>query len=157
MELDVTGRLAAIEEIRQLKARYCRLIDEKNWAALETDLDDELSVEIAGAPGGADDLQRFDSRSTFLGGLKALMGPLVTVHHVHAPEIEILSETAATGIWAVADRLTFPEGSPLHVLQGYGHYRETYRKRSGRWVLQSLRLTRILVEEVHSESLAGQV
>jgi hypothetical protein len=146
MTLDVTARLLAIEEIKQLKARYCRLIDQKEWGGLADLLAEDVRVKIAGAPGGADDTQRFDKRSDFLDQLQALMQPLTTVHHVHAPEIELLSKTRARGTWAVADRLHFPERSSLRVLQGWGHYEETYDRSSGGWVIASLRLTRLLVE-----------
>ncbi len=146
MALDHMAHLLAVEEIKQLKARYCRLIDQKDWAGLADLFAEDVRVEIAGAPGGAEDTQRFSRRSEFLDRLQTLMKPLTTVHHVHAPEIELLSETRARGTWAVADRLVFPEGSDLRVLQGWGHYEETYDRSSGGWVIASLRLTRLLVE-----------
>ncbi len=43
------------------------------------------------------------------------VGPVVTVHHGHMPEIEITSPTTASGIWAMQDFLKMPEGSPLGV------------------------------------------
>ncbi|TDK23913.1 hypothetical protein E2F48_14030 [Arthrobacter crusticola] len=97
-------------------------------------------------PGGADDAQRFSNSKEFVSGLKDLMGPLRTVHQVHAPEITVLTEDSASGIWAVADRLSFPPGAPLSVLQGYGHYQEKYARVGGRWVITDLRLTRLLLE-----------
>jgi hypothetical protein len=143
---DAVGRLLAVEEIHQLKARYCRLIDEKNWAELEELFAPDAHIEIAGGPGGAQDVQRFSTSREFVRGLQALMEPLRTVHQVTNPEIILSSEESASGIWAVADRLSFPEGSPTSVLQGYGHYREKYAKADGRWIITDLRLTRLLVE-----------
>jgi len=143
-------QLNDIEDIKQLKARYCRLIDQKNWEELEADFVTDAAIEIAGAPGGADDTQKFSSAHGFIEGLQQLMGPLVSVHQVHAPEIEILDRENARGIWTISDRLVFPDGSPLEILQGWGIYHETYRKVSGRWRFASVRLERLLVEPVES-------
>jgi len=144
-------QLNDIEDIKQLKARYCRLIDQKQWSELESDFVTDAAIEIAGAPGGADDTQRFTSAHEFIDALSKLMGPLVSVHQVHAPEIEILDEQNARGTWTVADRLVFPAGSPLKVLQGWGIYHETYKKKSGRWQIASVRLERLLVEPVENK------
>lgn len=143
-------QLNDIEDIKQLKARYCRLIDQKKWDKLEADFVPDAAIEIAGAPGGADDTQKFSSAHGFIEGLQQLMGPLVSVHQVHAPEIEILDQENARGIWTISDRLVFPNGSPLEILQGWGIYHETYRKVSGRWRFSSVRLERLLVEPVES-------
>ena len=53
------------------------------------------------------------------------------MHHGHMPEIELTSDTTATGIWAMEDHLWWPEGSALQHLHGYGHYHETYVKLAG--------------------------
>lgn len=137
-----------IEDIKQLKARYCRLIDQKKWDELEAEFMPDAAIEIAGAPGGADDTQRFTSSHAFIEGLRQLMGPLVSVHQVHAPEIAVLDAENAHGTWTISDRLVFPDGNPLKVLHGWGIYHETYRKISGTWRFASLRLERLLVEPV---------
>lgn len=143
-------QLNDIEDIKQLKARYCRLIDQKNWNELEAELVPDATIEIAGAPGGADDTQKFSSAHGFIEGLQQLMGPLVSVHQVHAPEIEILDRETARGTWTISDRLVCPDGSPLKILQGWGIYHETYKKVSGSWRFASVRLERLLVEPVES-------
>ena len=143
-------QLNDIEDIKQLKARYCRLIDQKNWKELEADFAIDASIKIAGAPGGADDTKQFSSAHAFVEGLQELMGPLVSVHQVHAPEIQILGPETAQGTWTISDRLLFPDGSPLKILQGWGIYYETYRKDSGRWRFASVSLERLLVEPTES-------
>lgn len=139
-----------IEDIKQLKARYCRLIDQKKWTELEADFVTDAAIEIAGAPGGADDTQKFTSAHAFIEGLRRLMGPLVSVHQVHAPEIQILDAENAQGTWTISDRLVFPRGNPLKVLHGWGIYHESYRKISGAWRFASVRLERLLVEPTES-------
>lgn len=140
------AQLNDIEDITQLKARYCRLIDQKRWQELERDFLPNASIEIAGAPGGSDDTQRFSDAHSFIEGLRDLMGPLTSVHQVHAPEIELSDQNHASGIWAVSDRLIFPDGSPLHILQGWGIYHERYEKRGDGWHFAEVRLERLLVE-----------
>lgn len=140
-------QLNDIEDIQQLKARYCRLIDQKKWAELEAEFTPDAAIEIHGAPGGAEDTQNFSSARQFMEGLRKLMQPLVSVHQVHAPEIEVLEAGRARGTWTISDRLVFPPGSPLHVLHGCGLYYETYET-APRWRITSLRLERLLVEPV---------
>lgn len=156
-------QLSDIEDIKQLKARYCRLIDQKKWAELEADFTADAAIEIAGAPGGAEDTQKFTSAHAFVEGLEKLMGPLVSVHQVHAPEIELIDATQARGTFTISDRLVFPDGGPLKILHGWGIYHETYVKAAGQWRTASLRLERLLVEPTEAaappdaRAVAGQL
>lgn len=141
-------RLIAIEEIKQLKARYFRSMDTKDWAGLtavfapdaELDMRGEAADKSKAAQGlvrGGEEVGAF---------IRNAVHDLVTVHHGHMPEIEILSETTARAIWAMEDVLRWPEGGPLKTLQGYGHYHETYRKVDGAWRIQTSRLSRLRVD-----------
>ena len=71
---------------------------------------------------------------------------LVTVHHGHMPEIEILSPSSAKGIWAMEDILKWPEAAAVKTLHGYGHYHETYRKTADGWRIETSKLTRLRVD-----------
>ncbi len=139
-------RLLAIEEIGQLKARYFRCLDTKDWACIATlftpDATAVYNVE------GSGDLATPDNPVTGNDGIAAFIERavehLTTVHHGHMPEIEITSPTTATGIWAMEDILQVPDGENL--VQGWGHYHETYERRDGRWQIKTLRLTRLRVD-----------
>jgi SnoaL-like domain len=72
-----------------------------------------------------------------------MLEPATTVHHGHTPEVELTSPTTATGVWAMEDRIWWPEGSPASHLHGYGHYTETYEKTGGRWLIKTMVLTRL--------------
>lgn len=128
---------ADIEAIKQLKARYCRYLDTKEWGSWRGLFADHFSSEIAGAGGrqtiGADEFVAY-TRGTL--GRPAQ----VTVHQVHAPEITLTSATTARGVWALSDvvRLT-----PVATLHGHGHYHETYEKTGGQWRITSSTLTRL--------------
>lgn len=134
---DAAAALSDIEAIKQLKARYCRHLDAKDWvswrALFTDDFVSELAVEGERRRVGAEEFMAY-TRST-LGKPSQC-----TVHHVHAPEISLTSMTTARGIWAMTDLLRLLPAVTLH---GYGHYHETYEKRDAQWRITSSRLTRL--------------
>lgn len=129
--------LLEIESIKQLKARYCRHLDAKEWAAWRELFADDFVSEVVDATTrvivGADEFVTY-ARQT----LGKTSQP--TVHQVHAPEISLTSPTTARGTWALHDVVRLV---PMLTLRGYGHYDENYVKAGGQWRLQSSRLTRL--------------
>ena len=116
---DSATTLLAIESIKQLKARYCRYLDAKDWAAWRAIF--------------ADDFVAFTR--------KGIGRPSqATAHQVHAPEIDLTSPTTARGVWALQDVVRFGPGVSL---VGYGHYHETYENVAGQWLIKSSKLTRL--------------
>jgi hypothetical protein len=79
--------------------------------------------------------------------VKNVVAPAITVHHGHMPEIEVTSPTTASGIWAMEDSIWWPEGSQRKTLHGLGHYHETYQKSGDKWLIKTLKLTRLHVAE----------
>ena len=134
-DLSPAAALLEIEAIKQLKARYCRFLDTKDWDSWRSLFTDDFRSDTAQAGGkvivGADEFVAFTHRS---------LGARATVHQVHAPEIELLSPTAARAVWALEDVVRLAPGVNL---RGYGHYRETYAKRDGRWLITESTLTRL--------------
>jgi hypothetical protein len=63
------------------------------------------------------------------------------------PEIELTSATTARGVWAMEDLIWWPEESRRKTLHGFGHYHETYEKIDGHWLIKTLRLTRLKVDQ----------
>ena len=91
-----------IEAIKQLKARYFRTMDTKDWDAMrQVFTDDVASTRPVGGRviPGADE---------FIAYLKETIGDVVTVHHGHMPEIELTSATTATGVWSMEDMIGGP-------------------------------------------------
>jgi SnoaL-like domain len=127
--------IADIEAIKQLKARYCRYLDTKDWAAWRSIFTDDFLSDTSDAGGkviaGADEFVAFTRKS---------LRNQAMVHQVHAPEIDITSATTARGVWALEDVVRFGPGVNL---RGYGHYHETYEKLDGQWRIKSSKLTRL--------------
>jgi hypothetical protein len=136
-----------IEAIKQLKARYFRLMDTKDWDGMAQVFAPDVQIDMTGEDGTV-----HTSVADFMPYLRQNIADVVTMHHGHMPEITLLSETTARGIWAMEDKLWWPEGSPLVHLHGYGHYHETYEKVDGQWRIKTLKLTRLRRDMVTAKS-----
>ena len=127
-----------LEEIRQLKARYFRMMDTKNWDGLAQVFTDDVEIDVTGEGGGVT-----NSVADYIPFLRANIENVITVHHGHMPEIELTSPTTAKGIWALEDQIWWPEGAPITHMHGFGHYHETYEKRDGGWRIKTMTITRL--------------
>jgi hypothetical protein len=134
--------LAEIEAIKQLKARYFRYMDKRQWALWGGVFTLDCHMQVEHEPGAiGTDLR---GREAIVNGVRAALEGTRTVHHGHMPEIELTGPTTARGVWAMFDYVSWGDARDL---EGYGHYHETYRKSpSGRWQIASLLLTRLRVD-----------
>jgi hypothetical protein len=128
--------LAEIEAIKQLKARYFRLLDTKQWDAWREVFSDDFSADVDG--GNVHPTIHFASPEEMVARNRELLASAVTVHHGHMPEIKLTGPDSATGIWAMEDIVKLGAG-----FRGHGHYHEEYVKRSGRWQIRRLKITRL--------------
>ena len=142
MTLSGLQRLLDVEAIKQLKSRYCRFIDTKQWDALRTLFTDDVRFDgFASAPTGSDG-------AAFVKGVSARLNDAFTMHHCHTPDIAFLDDSTARCIWAMADYMEWPQ--PINLpdapnargMYGFGHYEEEYRKANGLWKMAHLRLIR---------------
>jgi uncharacterized protein (TIGR02246 family) len=131
------------EAIKQLKARYFRTMDTKDWAGMRDVFADDAVIDTTASGGrlieGADEFMTF---------LRKTLADVVTVHHGHMPEITILSSSTASGIWALQDMLIWPDGSRMY---GYGHYHDSYEKFDGTWLIRSSILSRLHMDLTAAE------
>jgi hypothetical protein len=168
--MDVLHELIAIEQIRRTKAIYWYAIDTKDWEMLATILTEDVifdmreewlfaekqpflnlnlcPVEEAIAAG---DPHVIVGVRDFVTGSAQALSDWITVHHGHAPIIEIESEDEARGIWPLFDYIQKDD----RTLMGYGHYHERYRRQlDGRWLISRWRLTRLRGDGDHPMSMA---
>jgi hypothetical protein len=140
--------LMAIEQIKQLKASYFRCMDTKDWdgfaQVFAPDAVMDMSSEMRdGTTGGTGITHGNRAIAAFV---RSAVDTVQTVHHGHMPEIELTSPTTAKGIWAMEDKLRWPDGAPIRTMHGYGHYHESYEKVDGEWRIKTIRLTRLRVD-----------
>ena len=134
------AQLNDLEAIKQLKARYCRLLDTKQWDAWRQVFTDDFVSDTSDAGGkvvkGGDE---------FVAYVRQQIGQpsQTTVHQVQAPEITLTSATTAKGIWALEDTVDL---TPVLGMHGAGHYHETYVKIDGQWRIKTSKLTRLRQE-----------
>jgi len=131
-----------IEAIKQLKARYFRLMDQKRWDEWGQVFTADAVMEVPEA--GMVNRGRTEIVSTVSA---ALVGAR-TVHHGHMPEIEVTGENRARGIWAMSDYVEWPpndDGARVGIT-GYGHYLEEYAREDGQWRIARTRLERLRVD-----------
>lgn len=134
--------LVEIEKIRQLKARYFRTMDQKDWPAWEQVFTKNVLIDTTqeGSP-------LINSRQEFRDFLPPMLEGVKTVHHGHTSEITLTGPYSATGIWAMEDNLWWPKSAGGGHLWGTGWYFEKYEKQENEeWLISELVLRRIRVE-----------
>jgi len=157
-----TEKLAAIELIKQLKARYLRFIDTKDYEGLATVFTKDAVMDLRRAMEKARWAKTVTTKAkeaaSDSGGwlfkgpaaiVKFVRGSThgaVTVHRGLMPEIDVMSATTARGIWAQEDFIQWSDGPRLRSLHGFGHYHETYKRVAGLWLIKSTVMTRLRVD-----------
>src|ERR1700736_3472543 len=135
-------RLIAIEEIKQVKARYFRCMDMKDWAGFAAVFAPDATVDYTPAAVDSSDWKAAGAANV-VALVRRVVERAVSIHHGHMPEVEISSATTARAIFAMEDLIFWPEGSRYKTMHGWGHYHETYEKIGGRWLIKTLKLTRL--------------
>jgi hypothetical protein len=144
--MDRLERLEAIEEIRNLKARYFRLIDTKQWDELRGVFASDLRVLT---PEGKVYAEGGD---TYAAALRNSLEHAVSCHQGFAGEVEIdanAAEPVGRATWAMQDVITWQDRHPVtgwKSIVGRGHYHETYRRENGTWRIATLTLTRLSLD-----------
>lgn len=138
--------LLDLEHIKQLKARYCRFVDTKQWERLRALFTEDVRFEgLGSAPMGA-------TLDMFITGIATRFRDAVSIHYCPNPDIVITGPNTARGIWSMMDYVQWPVGfSPREApdatgFRGFGHYEEEYRRVGTDWKIAFLRLTRIRID-----------
>lgn len=120
----------ALEAIRQLKHRYLRSLDLKQW----DDYGDTLCEDIVGkygSPSGGLPAE-FRGRDSIVEFMRnALDGKnIISVHVANHPEITVDGDTAS-GSWCLEDTIIAADYGLL--IRGAAYYHDTYRREDGVW------------------------
>jgi hypothetical protein len=103
--METVERLAAIENIKALKARYFRCMDEKDWPGLQAVSAPDLAADFRDSTGTRNESLLTHGAELYVTDLAPILQNITTTHHGHMPEIEITSPTTVTGVWAMEDLL----------------------------------------------------
>jgi SnoaL-like domain len=143
--MGLAERLWEIEQIEQLKARYLRFLDTRKWKEFRELFTDDFVWYLPEGDGKkvrnptADDFVKFQSDSFD-------NDRVLSVHQGKMPEIELVSDTTARGIWEMSDWVDHPK---TRAFQGWGYYYEEYEKgRDAKWRFKSIHLARLRVDQV---------
>lgn len=143
-------RLMDMEAIRQLKHAYFRCIDTANIEELGTLFHEDVKVHFIG--GGYE--WNLQGCQEYIDNVAAAFSKQAIGHHNgHHPEIQMLSETEATGIWYLADNMWILNHKVFTT--GTAIYWDRYLKVDGRWLISETRYERLyeinqLLEEIPS-------
>ena len=133
-------RLEDMEAIRNLKHRYFRFVDCKQW--------DELAACFA-----EDAVADYSDGRFHLQGANEIMSFLrtslervtfVTAHFGHHPEIEVTGDATATGIWQLYSPMIDTKSGTASLLAAF--YHDTYIKIDGEWKIQATGTTTLFQE-----------
>ena len=157
--MTVEERLAALEKqvrqlkdvqaIQELKSKYFRALDTKNWDALETTMTPNISADYAnGKPvfHGPKEITNYFRESMPDTG--------IALHQGHDPVIWFESDAVAYGKWYLQVNMIFAEGSPYcgTQIQGSAIYTDKYVKVDGRWLIEDIGCLRVYEESFQRDS-----
>lgn len=116
-----------IEAIKQLKYRYLRTLDTKDWDAFEACFMPEATADYAGLS--------FTDRGALVDYMRTnLTEGMVTMHQVHHPEITVGvdgSDDVAEGRWYLHDKVMIE--AYRFVLEGAAFYSDRYVRTPEGW------------------------
>lgn len=132
-------RIEAIEEIKRVKYRYFRYFDTADVDAIGDVFTEDVVITVLGG------VYKFElhGRDAYIKLIKeGAHAEMITQHNGHHPEIELTSDTTATGLWYLNDYV-MDFRRKQHIM-GTAFYRDTYKKeRDGKWRIQRTEFERV--------------
>lgn len=141
--------LIELEQIKRLKYRYLRCLDQKLFDEIEQCFAPEATASYGG---GAYTFEGRDAIMEFLRGAMATTS-MLTSHRCHHPEIDFVSAAEATGIWALEDVVVLTDMEIT--IRGAAFYEDRYAKRDGMWQITHTGYRRTYEELVPRGSISG--
>jgi uncharacterized protein (TIGR02246 family) len=122
--------LLETEAIKRLKYKYMRCLDQKRWDEMAECFTPDATAAYSGGK------YSYDGRDAILEFLRTSMGAdsFLSSHRVHHPEIDLTTETTATGTWALEDVVVDTKFEIT--IRGAAFYTDEYVKRDGAWKIQ---------------------
>jgi hypothetical protein len=122
-----------IDEIKQVKYRYLRALDTKNWDEFADTLAEDVTGDYGSSVG---EEHHFTDRVSLVEYMRSsLPGNVITEHRVTHPEITLTSDDEASGSWYLQDRVIIADYN--FMLIGAAFYSDTYRRTSDGWKISA--------------------
>jgi ketosteroid isomerase-like protein len=149
-EREMTDRLQELldrKAIRELKSRYFRTLDTKDWDGFRGVFADDASFQLL-------DVEPIEGADAFVEFTRTALDGTTTVHHGHTPQIAIESPTEASASWVLHDYVEWPsDPNGRRGIEGFGRYDETYRKVDGEWRIATWKLGYLRMDALPREPL----
>ncbi|HWV25953.1 MAG TPA: nuclear transport factor 2 family protein [Aeromicrobium sp.] len=132
--------LEAIEQIKQVKYRYFKALDLKQWE----EFGDCLAEDVLAAYGthAMGEPLRFTGRDAVVSYLSQHLPETVTTLHVAAHPVIDVDGDRASASWCFQDTVIVTDAGLT--IQGGGYYADEYRREaSGRWQITTTRYERV--------------
>ena len=129
-------RLEDIEEIRQLQAKYQRVLDCRDFDGIGECFADDITTEYCNG------YMEYTGKDEAIEFLVSCMPLTMPSHHlIHGGEIEIVDETHANGKWYLEDFLisTLTDWDE----RGTAIYSNEYVKVGGKWLIKKIGYMRV--------------
>jgi ketosteroid isomerase-like protein len=142
------GDLVEVEAIKQVKYRYIRAVDLRDWDLLATTLTEDACARYASGK------LSFDGRDAIVSFLRDSMPPndMLSAHRVHHPEIELTGPGAAMARWALDDVVIFPASNLM--IRGAAYYEDELVKRDGEWRIRVTGYRRLFEESLARDGIS---
>jgi len=141
-------QLEDVEQIKRLKYRYFRSMDTGDFDTLQMLYTDDIKVDYIG---GSYRWQMEGRKNLIDAQIASFNSEAIGCHTGHHPEIDILSDTMATGIWYMTD--IFMDFRKKTVFHGSALYRDTYEKINGIWKIKITTYKRIYEQAENMETM----
>lgn len=140
------AELAELEAIKQVKYRYLRAVDTRDWDLLETTLTEDATAAYSSGK------LSYDGRDAIVEFLRGSMPveDMLTSHKVHHPEITLTSDTTAEARWALEDVVIIQ--SAQLTIRGAAFYEDRLVKHDGKWRISHTGYRRLYEEMVPRSS-----
>ncbi len=153
MSEELLQQMLDYKEIIELKHRFGRLADAKDWDGFLNVFAPEATFDL-----GAGELMH--GAANYVNAVRDMLEGAVSLHRFLMPEITIHSPTEASGIWMINDYNEWPADPATgerNAYKAYGREYETYRKIDGAWKITSWRLRYDRLDPVHRAPLPKYV
>jgi ketosteroid isomerase-like protein len=119
--------LVEMEAIKQVKYRYLRGVDTRDWDLVASTLTGDATSAYSSGK------LSYTGRDAIIGFLRESMTErdMLTSHKVHQPEIELTGADSATARWGLEDVVIILSAGIT--IRGAAYYEDRMRKEGGEW------------------------